>query len=133
MMKRKVSPEIYISQKNDILDNCLNITEKIYACLKNQEDPASLLEKRMAVINDLAALESSVDDKVRNGCSMTVTGQIDDKLRLILNLDKQLEQSIIDTQRNILESLKQNMQGQKFTLFETGDVSENGRFLDEKQ
>ena len=132
-MRRKISSETYVTQKNEILDNCLHLTEEIYSILRNQEDPALLLQERMSVINELVTLESSIGDKILKTCSRADAKQMDDKLRLILSLDKQIEESILDAQSKILESMKHNIQEQRFTLFETGIAPESGRYLDEKQ
>ena len=132
-MSQELTSESYVSQKKDILDRCLRLTEEIYSCLEKQEDPDKPIQERMTVIHELESLESSANDDIKNTCPRDEAVRMDEKLKLILSLDKQIEQSIKKTQKDILESMKQNIQEQKFTLYDTPDSPENGYYFDKKQ
>ena len=128
-----MSLEKYISQKNDILDKCLRLTEDIYSSLNDWEKPAKLLQERMAAINELVTLESSAGDSILKTCPKSEAQHLDDKLKLILNLDKLIGEAIQKAQNDVLASMKYNIQEQKLMLFEMPVISESGRYFDEKQ
>ena len=132
-MSQELTSESYITYKKDILDRCLRLTEEIYSCLEKQEDPDRPIQERMSIINELESLESSAGDDIRKTCPVDEAIRFDEKLKVILSLDKQIEQSIKKTQKDILESMKQNIHEQKFMLYDTPDSPESGYYFDKKQ
>ncbi|GHU49741.1 hypothetical protein FACS1894127_3670 [Clostridia bacterium] len=132
-MEIKITPEVYVERKNDILNRCLRLTEEIYSNLEKWEALNILFEKRMNIIEELGDLESSAGDRISKSCTRNETAQLDDKLRLILNLDKQIGQTISETQAELLASMKSNTHEQKFMIYETNQTPASGVFLDEKQ
>jgi CRP-like cAMP-binding protein len=132
-METVITPEEYVERKNDILNRCLRLTEEIYSNLEKWETLDLLFEKRMDIIGELGDLEVSAGDRITKTCIEHAAAQLDDKLRLILNLDKQIGQAISETQAELLASMKSNTQEQKFMIYEANQSPSSGVYLDAKK
>jgi hypothetical protein len=128
-----VTQEYYLSQKNILLERCLRLTEDIYSNVGKWESLEGLLDRRMAAIADLQSLEESAGDGLRQSCPKAALARLDDKLRLVLEMNSKAEKALNDSRDSLLESMKSNANEQRFTRFEDPAPLGKGRFLDVKE
>jgi hypothetical protein len=132
-MSAQCTPESYIKRKDDILTRCLRLTEDIYSGAGTPEKLAALLDKRMEAIMELEKFEAEAGG-VRDSCPREALSGLDSKLRLILSLDKKIEDAMKKTRGDLRGSMKFNTMEQKFIQYAKSKNSlATGRLLDEKK
>ncbi|MDR3296136.1 MAG: hypothetical protein LBT26_09965 [Clostridiales Family XIII bacterium] len=127
-----LTPEQYLAQKGDILTRCLRLTEGFFGNLDDAEGLQELLDKRMDVIQEFQALESSVSDAFRDACPEDAFLALEDLLRQILDLDQKVSLNLRESQNQTLESMKSNTQVHRLTAY-NAQASGSGRFIDQKK
>jgi hypothetical protein len=129
-MPERRATEDYAKKKDDILTRCLRLTEDIYSGAEAPEKLAALLDRRMETIRELEKLEAEAGE-ARDACPPEARAGHDSKLRLILSLDKKIEDAMKKTGGELLGSMKSNTMERKFMQYEAAEKPGTGRLLDE--
>lgn len=121
-------------EKIEILKNYVKKGEEILSSIENWESLAGILEERDELIVRLQDLE--VQLKKNDGrieYNNEEKGQIDNLIKLILDMDQSCIHHIQAEQQKTLQELKKNQQNQKVADYEISLTPSYGTFLDAKK
>jgi hypothetical protein len=122
----------YIGTRNELLAQCLRLTEDIYSGVNGDaETLLGLIDRRMETIEALRKLDDDAGE-TKNACPAETLAQSDAKLRLIQSLDEKIEREMRDAQRKLLDAMQSNVLERKFAGYVVSAEAEKGRRLDEK-
>lgn len=121
-------------EKINILKNYVKKGEEILSSIENWESLASILEERDQLIERLQGLEVQLKE---NNSEMLYNSeekqQIDNLIKLILDMDQSCIHLIQAEQQKTLKDLKKNQQNQKIADYEISLTPSYGTFLDAKK
>ena len=123
----------YYQQKKALLKQCLHLSEELIGCIDEWESVPDIISKREVVILQLKELEETVATKVKASLTNEMKQELDQMLKLILDLDKDATNLIRKEQQNITDSLKSNAQEQKLMQYAQPTEVPSGRKLDYKK
>lgn len=126
-------PSELCQDKIQILKDYVEKGEKILSSIEDWESLAEILEERDELIDQLQKLELQICEKGSNLCSLNQKNQIDNLVKLILDLDKSCIQLIQAEQKKTIQDLKNNQQNQKVATYEINMTPSYGTFLDAKK
>lgn len=126
-------PSELCQDKIQILKDYVEKGEKILSSIEDWESLAEILEERDELIDQLQKLELRICEKGINLCSLNQKNQIDNLVKLILDLDKSCIQLIQAEQKKTIQDLKNNQQNQKVATYEINMTPSYGTFLDAKK
>lgn len=123
----------YLQQKKALLKQCLTLSEELISSIKGWDAVPEIVSKREAVIRQLAELEDLTGAGIKASLTKEMKQELDQAIKLILDLDKDATSLIRKEQKDILDSLKTNTKGQKLAQYmQTYDIP-SGRKLDYKK
>lgn len=123
----------YLQQKKALLKQCLNLSEELISSIDEWESVPDIISSREAVILQLKELEDAAGTKVKASLTHEMKQELDQMIKLILDLDKDATNLIHKEQQNIMGSLKANTQGQKLIQYAQIPEVPSGRKLDYKK
>lgn len=123
----------YYQQKQALLKKCLALSEELISSIENWDSVPEIVAKREAVIQDLKTLEDSTITSVKAALTKECKQELDQMIRLILNLDKDATSMIRKEQQNVLGSLKANTKGQKLMQYAQAPDLTRGSKMDYKK
>lgn len=123
----------YYQQKKALLKECLTLSEELISSIEDWDSVPDLVSKREAVILALKELEETAGTSVKAALTKDLKQELDQMIRLILDLDKDATNLIRTEQQNVLDSLKANTKGQKLTQYAQAPELPHGRKLDYKK
>lgn len=126
-------PSELCQDKIQILKDYVEKGEKILSSIEDWESLAEILEERDELIEQLQKLELRICENGSNQCSLKQKNQIDNLVKLILDLDKSCIQLIQAEQQKTIQDLKNNQQNQKVATYEINMTPSYGTFLDAKK
>ncbi len=123
----------YVQQKKALLKQCLTLSEELLSSIEEWDPVPDIVKQREAVIMQLKELEDDTPPKVKATLTKEMKQEMDQMIRLILDLDKEATSRIKKEQQALLDSMKANVKGQK--LIQYAQVSDlgSGRKLDYKK
>ncbi|MDD2189677.1 MAG: flagellar protein FliT [Eubacteriales bacterium] len=123
----------YYRKKKALLKECLALSEELISSIEDWDAIPVIITKREALIGELRDLEETARAPVKVALTKELKQELDQMIRLILNLDKDVADLIRTEQQNVLDSLKKNTKGQKLTQYaQTQDLA-RGSKLDYKK
>lgn len=123
----------YLQQKKALLKQCLNLSEELISSIDEWESVPDLISRREAVILQLQELEEAAGTKVKASLTSEMKQELDQMIKLILDLDQDASKLIRQGQQNIMGSLKTNAQEQKLMQYAQIPEVPRGRKLDYKK
>lgn len=127
-------PSELCQNKIQILKDYVEKGEEILSSIEDWESLAKILEERDELIVKLQKLELQICEiGIGNCCSSIEKNQIDNLVKLILDLDKNCIQLIQDEQKKTIQLLKNNQKNQKVAAYEINMTPSYGTFLDAKK
>jgi len=123
----------YLQQKKALLKQCLNLSEELISSIEEWESVPDLISRREAVILQLKELEEAAGTKLKASLTSEMKQELDQMIKLILDLDKDATNLIRKEQQNIMDSLKANTQEQKLMQYAQPTELPSGRKLDYKK
>lgn len=125
----------YINQKESLLQKCLRVTEDFASNIDDWESFENILSERGSIIEKIKELEAATPDHIRSACPPKDVKRLDNMLNLILDLDKNAEKYIREAQAELMDSMKTNVQGQRFahTGYNPQNMANPGGRLDYKK
>ncbi len=123
----------YLQQKKALLKQCLNLSEELISSIDEWESVPELISRREAVILQLKELEEAAGTKVKASLTSEMKQELDQMIKLILDLDKDATNLIRKEQQHIMDSLKANTQEQKLMQYAQPTELQSGRKLDYKK
>lgn len=127
-------PSEFCQEKIQILKDYVEKGEEIISKIEDWESLAAILEERDELIVKLQKLELKIcENGSGNGCSLEQKNQIDNLVKLILDLDKNCIHLIKAEQQKTLQDLKNNQKNQKVADYEISLTPSYGTFLDAKK
>lgn len=124
----------YYPEKIRILREYVSKSEKLLSSLEAWESLNLILSDRDQLIQKLQILEADFDNEaIGGGCFQDQKDQIDQLIRLILDMDQDGIKMIQVEKDNIIEELKINQKSQKALDYGTQSITHNGKFLDFKK
>lgn len=124
----------FCQQKISILKEYVTRGEEILSSIEDWESLAGILEKRDQLIIQLQNLEENSKASDENMiCSADEKNQVDDLLKLILDMDKNCIKLIQDEKDKTMNDLKSNQQNQKIVDYQINLTPNYGTFLDAKK
>ncbi|HVI42109.1 MAG TPA: hypothetical protein VM577_15765 [Anaerovoracaceae bacterium] len=123
----------YYSNKMALLKQCLMISEDFISSLENWESLNDILAKKNEVITEIELLEQSYGKDIMDKCSQEQREEIDQLIKLILNLDQEAVKLIQKGQDTVLSSIKTNVQEQKLIQYGSNLIPQKGRHIDYKK
>ena len=127
------TPNEFFLQKKILLKQCLTLSEDLKNGLEIWENFEDILKRREEAIEKIRILEESAGKSFAPLLSQEMKAELDQILKQILELDKQTTELMRKAQREIMTSLKNNVQGQKMIQYGSALGQSNGRFLDYKK
>lgn len=117
-----------------ILKDYVEKGEEILSSIEDWESLAGILEERDELIVKLQCLELQLRKKnQRDHCSLEQKNQIDNLVKLILEMDQGCIKLIQDEKKKTMQDLKNNRQNQKIADYEINITPNYGAFLDAKK
>jgi hypothetical protein len=123
----------YLQQKKALLKQCLTLSEELISSIKGWEAVPEIVSKREAVILQLSELEESTGASLKASLTKEMKQELDQMIKLILDLDKDATNLIRSEQNGIMDSLKANTKGQKLVQYVQTSGLTSGRKLDYKK
>ena len=123
----------YLQQKKALLKQCLNLSEELISSIDEWETVPDLISRREALILQLKELEEAAGTKVKASLTSEMKQDLDQMIKLILDLDKDATNLIRKEQQHIMDSLKANTQEQKLMQYAQPAELPSGRKLDYKK
>ena len=129
-----VQPSEFCQEKIRILKDYVEKGEEIISNIEDWESLAAILEARDELIVKLQKLELKIcENGSGTGCSLEQKNQIDNLVKLILDLDQNCIHLIKAEQQKTLQDLKKNQQNRKVADYEISLTPNYGNFLDAKK
>lgn len=127
-------PSEFCQEKIRILKDYVEKGEEIISNIEDWESLAAILEARDELIVKLQKLELKIcENSSGNGCSLEQKNQIDNLVKLILDLDQNCIHLIKAEQQKTLQDLKNNQKNRKVADYEISLTPNYGNFLDAKK
>lgn len=123
----------YLQQKKALLKQCLNLSEELIGSIEAWDSVPDIISKRDDVIRQLKELEDLAKPGVKASLTKEMKQELDQMIRLILDLDKDAANLIRKEQKTIIESLKTNTKGQKLIQYAQIPDLQSGQRLDYKK
>lgn len=124
----------YYPEKIRILQEYVSKSEELLSSLEAGESLNVILSERDQLIQKLQILESSFDkEAIERGCSQDQKNQIDQLIRLILDIDQDEIKMIQQEKDKIMEELKINQKSQRALDYGFQSMTYNGKFFDSKK
>ena len=123
----------YLQQKKALLKECLHLSEELISGIDEWESVPDIISRREAVILQLKELEETAGAKVKASLTREMKQELDQMIKLILDLDKDAANLIRKEQQNIMGSLKANTQEQKLMQYAQPTEVPSGRKLNYKK
>lgn len=123
----------YLQQKKALLKQCLALSEELIGSIKDWEAVPEIVSKREAVIQQLKELEESTGARIKASLTKEMKQELDQIIKLILDLDKDATNLIRKEQKDIMDSLKNNTKGQILVQYVQTPEITTGRKLDYKK
>ncbi|MPN49472.1 hypothetical protein SDC9_197093 [bioreactor metagenome] len=101
--------------------------------IEDWEAIPDIVTKREALIQELKVLEEAVGAPVKAALTRELKQELDQTIRLILDLDKDATTLIRKEQQDVLNSLKTNTKGQKLMQYAQASDVTRGSKLDYKK
>jgi len=121
-------------EKIQILKEYVSKGEEILSSIENWESLSLILEERDQLIIRLQNMEERFPKlKGNHGCTGEEKQQIDNLIKLILDMDQSCIHMIQAEQQKTLQDLKKNQQNQKVADYEISLTPSYGTFLDAKK
>ncbi|WP_373485097.1 flagellar protein FliT [Acetobacterium malicum] len=117
-----------------ILKEYVTKGEEILSSIEDWESLAEILEERDQLILRLKSMEERFTELKGNQiCTIEEKGQIDNLIKLILDMDQNCIHLIKAEQQKTLQDLKNNQKNQKVADYEISLTPSYGTFLDAKK
>lgn len=124
----------YYPEKIRILKEYVSKSEELLSSLEAWESLNLILSDRDQLIQKLQILETDFDQEaLGQGCSQDQKDQIDQLIRLILDIDQDGIKMIQEEKDKIIGELKINQKSQKALDYGSPSSTHNGQFLDSKK
>jgi hypothetical protein len=123
----------YLQQKKALLKQCLTLSEELISSIKGWEAVPEIVSKREAVIQQLKELEESTGASIKASLTKEMKQELDQMIKLILDLDKDATSLIRGEQKGIMDSLKANTKEQKLVQYAQTLEIASGRKLNYKK
>lgn len=124
----------FCQEKILILKEYVTKGEEILSSIEDWESLAGILEERDQLIEKLQDLETHI--KLNNAeisCTLEQKKEIDNLIKLILDMDQSCIQQIREEKQKTLKELKANQQNQKIAGYQINLTPNYGTFLDAKK
>lgn len=124
----------FCQEKILILKEYVTKGEEILSSIEDWESLAGILEERDQLIEKLQDLEIHI--KLKNSeicCTQEQKREIDNLIKLILDMDQSCIQLIRDEKQKTLKDLKANQHNQKVAGYQINLTPNYGTFLDAKK
>ncbi|MBI4855624.1 MAG: flagellar protein FliT [Acetobacterium woodii] len=124
----------FCQEKILILKEYVTKGEEILSSVEDWESLAGILEERDQLIGKLQELEVYI--KLKNSeicCTQEQKREIDNLIKLILDMDQSCIRLIQDEKKKTLKDLKANQQNQKIADYQINLTPNYGTFLDAKK
>ena len=119
----------YFSQKIALLKQCLDLSEEFIGSIEDWQSLAGILVRRQEVIKKIQVLDETLDKTISDPCSQSQKSQINQLVKLILEIDGDVGNIIRREQENLSHSIKTNIQEQKMIHYSSLTEAQNGRLL----
>ena len=123
----------YYQKKKALLKQCLALSEDLISSIKEWEAVPAIVSDREALIQELKELEEAAGAPLKAALTKELKQELDQMIRLILNLDKDASNLIREEQQNVLNSLKTNTKGKKLVQYAQSADLTRGSKLDYKK
>jgi hypothetical protein len=123
----------YLQQKKALLKQCLNLSEELISNIEEWDSVPDIISKREIVIRELKVLEDSTKPSIKASLTKEMKEELNQMIRLILDLDKDAASRIREEQKGIMDSLKTNTKGQKLIQYAQIPDIHSGQRLDYKK
>lgn len=123
----------YYQKKKDILAQCLALSEDLISGMEEWDGVPAIMERKEALILQLKALEDSTDDEVKSTLSPAQKQELNQSIKLILDLDQNTVERIRKEQQEIKSSLKVTVNEQKVMQYAQPPGMSSGTRLDYKK
>lgn len=123
----------YVQQKKALIKQCLNLSEELLSSIEEWDPVPAIVEKREALILQLKELEEATAPMVKASLTKEMKDEMDQMIRLILDLDKEAAGRIRKEQQHLLDSMKSNVKEQKLIQYAQTPDASSGRRLDYKK
>jgi hypothetical protein len=123
----------YFLQKKTLLEQCLSLSEELISSIESWESLSDILSGRETVLLQIKELEESSGPETAAFLTEEMKSEIDQIIKLILNLDKDAAALIRREQQGVMDSLKANIKEQKFIQYAPVPELPRGRKLDYKK
>jgi hypothetical protein len=133
MSENSILQSKYFLQKKALLTQCLHFSEELASSLEEWESIQDIIAGRETVIGQIKELEEKTDKAVQQALTAEQKSELDQTVKLILDLDKNTVSLMRLEQQNIMASLKTNMQGQKLMHYTQTAQPANGRIMNYKK
>ena len=124
----------YFTNKISLLKQCLEITEELISKISDWESLEDVLSRRQVVIDSLQKLEKGA--KENKPLSPSEEDQVNQLLKLIIDLDKDAKKLLQEERDKTIQLLKSNVQGQKvmdYVKHDNPEYQQQGRRFDIKE
>lgn len=123
----------YLQQKKALLKQCLNLSEELIGSIEEWDSVPDIISQREVLIRELKVLEDSTKPSIKASLTKEMKQELDQMIKLILDLDKDAAKLIRQEQKTIMESLKTNTKGQKLIQYTQIPDVQSGHKLDYKK
>jgi len=123
----------YLQQKKALLTQCLHLSEELISGIEAWDCVPEIIAKRETVIEQLKELEEAASPRVKAALTKEMKQELDNMIKLILDLDKDAANLIREEQKTIMDSMKANTTGQKLIRYASIPDMSSGRKLDYKK
>lgn len=123
----------YFLKKKALLKECLHFSEELIGSIESWESVPDIIAGKEAAVLQLSELEEAADAQTKALLSNEMKQELDQMIKLILDLDNDTANLIRKEQQNIIGSLKTNINEQKFIQYAPAPELARGRKLDYKK
>lgn len=131
-MTKNKSDEFY-ENKITILTQLLHLSEEFISSLDQWESLDGILEQRETLLAQLKTNEDSYGKAVADSCTQEQKEEVDRLINLIISLDHDSANKIREEQKKNIQSIKANVQEQKFIQYGATPAAQSGRLMDYKK
>lgn len=123
----------YYQKKKDLLAQCLALSEDLISGLEEWDEIPGIMERKEALVLQLKALEDSTSDEVKSALSPVQKQELNQSIKLILDLDRNTVERVRKEQQEIKSSLKVTVNEQKVMQYAQSPGMSSGIRLDYKK
>ncbi len=123
----------YYQKKKDLLAQCLTLSEDLISGLEEWDEIPSIMERKEALVLQLKALEDSTSDEIKSALSPAQKQELNQSIKLILDLDRNTVERVRKEQQEIKSSLKVTVNEQKVMQYAQPPGMSSGTRLDYKK